>query len=77
MIEDLEKELAVERARRAEMNKRFDEQVKEFAEEQKQIHDLKRGSPIQNPDIAPLDIGHWLTDSKDTKLLYLNGSITT
>lgn len=44
MIEDLEKELAVERARRAEMNKRFDEQVKEFAEEQKQIHDLKTKS---------------------------------
>ena len=30
LIEELEKELAVEKTRRMEMNKRFDEQVKEF-----------------------------------------------
>ena len=35
LIEELEKELAVEKARRMEMNKRFDEQLKEFSEEQK------------------------------------------
>ena len=34
LIGELEKELAVEKARRMEMNKRFGEQMKEFSEEQ-------------------------------------------
>ena len=34
LIEELEKELAVEKTRREQMNKRFEDQMKEFAEEQ-------------------------------------------
>ena len=41
LIEELEKELAVEKARRMEMNKRFDEQVKEFTEEQKALQEIR------------------------------------
>ena len=41
LIGELEKELAVERARRMEMNKRFDEQVKEFAEEQDALKEIR------------------------------------
>ena len=41
LIEELEKELAVEKARRMEMNKRFDEQVKEFSEEQNALKEIR------------------------------------
>ena len=44
LIEELEKELAVEKARRMEMNKRFDEQVKEFTEEQRALREIRSRS---------------------------------
>ena len=41
LIEELEKELEVERARRETMNKRFEQQMKEFASEQKAVENIK------------------------------------
>ena len=41
LIEELEKELDVERARRETMNQRFEQQMKEFASEQKAVENIK------------------------------------
>ena len=41
LIEELEKELALEKTRREQMNKRFENQMKEFAEEQKAVANIK------------------------------------
>lgn len=41
LIEELEKELEVERARRETMNQRFEQQMKEFASEQRAVENIK------------------------------------
>ena len=40
VIEELEKELALEKVRREQMNKRFEQQMKEFSDEQKVVKNI-------------------------------------
>ena len=44
LIEELEKELAVERTRREAMNQRFEQQMKEFASEQRAVENIKQAN---------------------------------
>mmetsp|Transcript_19761 Transcript_19761/g.24401 ORF Transcript_19761/g.24401 Transcript_19761/m.24401 type:complete len:111 (+) Transcript_19761:1200-1532(+) len=44
LIGELEKELALEKARREQMNQRFELQMKEFADEQKAVANIKKAN---------------------------------